>query len=147
MTKTFMLEELHLTFCSIIRTFNSTTIRRIGLFQGKHFSCECVRCKDPTELKSYASAVLCSDGGTIVADDPLDLTKDAMWKCQECSLTIPALQIASQEKDVIMDLNSIQKDDVRGLEDFLSRYKKVLHPTHAAIMEVRLISYLNRQVL
>merc|ERR1712155_197883 len=51
------------------RTFNTTTIRRIGLFQvrilpqrcahsslhptlwqGKHFSCECVRCKDPTEL-------------------------------------------------------------------------------------------------
>ena len=77
----------------IFRTFNSTIIRRIGLFQGKHFSCECVRCKDPTEMSSFASAVLCSCGGTVIAEDPLDLTKDAVWKCQECDLTIPALQV------------------------------------------------------
>ena len=36
-----------------------------------------------------------------------------------------------------MDLNGIQKDDVRGLEDFLSRNKKLLHPSHAAMMEVK----------
>ena len=36
-----------------------------------------------------------------------------------------------------MDLNGIQKDDVRGLEDFLSRNKKLLHPNHAAMMEVK----------
>ena len=77
------------------RTFNTTTIRRIGLFQvrifpqshahstpytwqGKHFSCECVRCKDPTELGTFASAVLCSSSacrGLVTAADPLDLTR------------------------------------------------------------------------
>jgi len=119
------------------RTFNSTTIRRIGLFQGKHFGCECVRCKDPTEFNSFSSAVLCSCSGTVIAEDPLDLTKEAQWKCQECSNTIPALTVACQEKDVIMDLNGIQKDDVSGLEDFLSRYRKILHPSHAAMMEVK----------
>jgi len=36
-----------------------------------------------------------------------------------------------------MDLNGIQRDDVRGLEDFLSRNKQLLHPNHAAMMEVK----------
>ena len=95
-----------------------------------------MRCKDPTEFNSFSSAVLCSCSGTVIAEDPLDLTKEAQWKCQECSNTIPALTVACQEKDVIMDLNGIQKDDVSGLEDFLSRYRKILHPSHAAMMEV-----------
>ena len=120
-----------------VRTFNTTTIRRIGLMSGKHFSCECVRCRDPTELKSFASAVLCSCGGTVLACDPLDLTQEAKWNCQECSLTLAALQVASQERDVTMDLNSIQRDDVRGLEDFLARHKKLLHPNHASMMEAK----------
>ena len=96
-----------------------------------------MRCKDPTELQSFASAVLCSCGGTVTAEDPLDLTRDAKWKCEECSLTISALQVASQERDITMDLNSIQRDDVRGLEDFLSRHKKVVHPNHASMMEAK----------
>ena len=85
----YLLYSLNFSF----RTFNSTIIRRIGLFQGKHFSCECIRCKDPTEMSSYASAVLCSCGGIVIAEDPLDLTREAVWKCQECGLTIPALQV------------------------------------------------------
>ena len=120
-----------------VRTFNTTTIRRIGLMSGKHFSCECVRCRDPTELKSFASAVLCGCGGTVLAADPLDLTQDARWNCQECSQTLAALQVASQERDVTMDLNNIQRDDVRGLEDFLARHKKILHPNHASMMEAK----------
>jgi len=119
------------------RTFNTTTIRRIGLFSGKHFGCECVRCKDPTELKSYASTVLCKCGGNVIPKDPLDLTQDAVWKCEECPMTLPSLQIAGQERDQMMELNNIQRDDVRGLEDFLARHKKHLHPGHANLMEVK----------
>jgi len=119
------------------RTFNTTTIRRIGLFSGKHFGCECVRCKDPTELKSFASAIICRCGGNVIPNDPLDLTQDAVWKCQECSSTLPSLQIAGQERDLMMDLNNIQRDDIRGLEDFMARHKKHLHPNHASLIEVK----------
>ena len=104
---------------------------------GKHFSCECVRCRDPTELKTFASAILCSCGGTVTASDPLDLTQDALWRCEDCSLTVPALQVATQERDVTMEINTIQRDDVRGLEDFLTRYQKLLHPNHASMMEAK----------
>ena len=36
----------------------------------------------------------------------------------------------------MMDLNNIQRDDIRGLEDFMARHKKHLHPNHASLMEV-----------
>ena len=62
--------------------------------------------------------------------------RDAVWRCCDCDFTLPALQIASQEKDVTMDLGSIARDDVRGLEDFLARHKQLLHHNHAAMMEV-----------
>ena len=64
--------------------------------------------------------------------------RDAVWRCCDCDFTLPALQIASQEKDVTMDLGSIARDDVRGLEDFLARHKQLLHHNHAAMMEVRI---------
>ena len=35
-----------------------------------------------------------------------------------------------------MDLNSIRKDDIRAFEDFLAKYSQLLHPNHAAMMEV-----------
>ena len=44
------------------RSFNTTTMRRVMLFSGKHFGCECVRCTDPTEMGSYCSALLCQAG-------------------------------------------------------------------------------------
>merc|ERR1712059_113690 len=114
-----------------------TTIRRIGLFSGKHFGCECVRCKDPTELKTFSSALTCTCGGTVIPVDPLDLTQDAVWRCQSCPSTLPSLQVSAQERDLMMELNGLERDDIRGMEDFLSRHRKQLHPNHASLMEVK----------
>merc|ERR1719347_2387565 len=119
------------------RTLNTTTIRRIGLFSGKHFGCECVRCKDPSELGTYSSALLCTCGDTITPQDPLDLTQQAVWKCQGCTFTLPALQVVAQERDVMMELNSLTRDDIKGLEEFIARHKKQLHQNHTMLMEAK----------
>ena len=76
------------------------------------------------------NCILASDIGAAGA-------RDAVWRCCDCDFTLPALQIASQEKDVTLDLGSIARDDVRGLEDFLARHRQLLHHNHAAMMEVR----------
>ena len=46
------------------------------------------------------------------------------------------MQVASQERATMLDLQSVERDDVRGLEDFLARQRSLLHPGHAFIMEV-----------
>jgi len=73
----------------------------------------------------------------ILPENPLDLTQTAVWRCKECSTTLPALQVASQERNIMMERESIQRDDVPGLEDFLARQKKTLAPNHANMLDVK----------
>lgn len=121
------------------RTLNPTTIRRISLFSGKHFDCHCVRCLDPKELGSYASALKCtmSCKGVVTAKDPLDLTQNAVWSCDSCSNSIPALQVAAQERRLMMELSNIDRGSIPSLESFVEKYSQVLHPNHAFIMEAK----------
>lgn len=44
---------------SYCRPLTSTNMRRFMLFTGKHFACQCRRCRDPQELGSFCSALLC----------------------------------------------------------------------------------------
>lgn len=59
----------------------STLKRRKHLQETKFFSCCCRRCKDPTELRTYAGAMKCSlcRDGLVLPTNPLD--NDADWKC------------------------------------------------------------------
>lgn len=61
-------------------TLQGTLKRRQHLKDSKFFWCQCTRCKDPTELGTYTSALRCPkcNGGYILTTDPLD--QDAPWK-------------------------------------------------------------------
>jgi len=135
------------------RSFNTTTMRRVMLFSGKHFGCECVRCLDPTEMGSFCSALLCqrclpnipesdkkgdwADRIAVLPDQPIDL--NSQWKCRKCSnphqMTGP--QIASLERNLTMQLESIGSTDIEGLETFLIQQENLLHPNHASIVSAK----------
>lgn len=128
---------------SYAKTFTTTTIRRITLFSGKHFGCECVRCTDPTELGSFCSALIClnccrKDGSNIcpvVPVHPLDL--NSLWRCLSCNKVFPEMsgpQIAALERNLMVELESISKTDLSGLENFCQKYQGLLHPNHATMM-------------
>lgn len=57
-----------------------TLKRREHLHDSKFFMCTCKRCKDPTELSTHASTLLCPKctNGFIMSTDPLN--QDAFWK-------------------------------------------------------------------
>lgn len=64
-------------------TLVNTAGRRERLRTGKHFSCECVRCKDPTELGTHLSSLRCPDQacpGSVVCSIPLRPV-EATWAC------------------------------------------------------------------
>lgn len=50
-----------------------TMLRREQLYEGKHFSCACNRCSDPTELGTHMSSLKCSkcDNGIVCPLDSL----------------------------------------------------------------------------
>ena len=56
-----------------VESFLPTLLRREQLLEGKHFSCACSRCSDPTELGTHMSSLKCSkcDNGVVIVLDSL----------------------------------------------------------------------------
>ena len=69
-----------------------TINRQRHLSQTKFFQCRCERCKDPTELDTFASGLLCSKcpdhSGILLMENPLDESSD--WVCRQCGTRQPA---------------------------------------------------------
>eukprot|EP00095_Tigriopus_kingsejongensis_P012266 maker-scaffold394_size185225-snap-gene-0.22 protein:Tk12266 transcript:maker-scaffold394_size185225-snap-gene-0.22-mRNA-1 annotation:"hypothetical protein DAPPUDRAFT_2393" len=127
---------------SYTRVLAPTTLRRTLLFVGKHFSCECVRCKDPTEMGSLASAWLCPNSGcgpegVVLSETPLDLS--APWTCRHCSETPYSVsEILLTERRLRMEMDRLKPlACVPAWEDFLERHASLLHPQHALLVEAK----------
>lgn len=73
-------EQLTTTYTNTLKT---TLERRRHLRQTKIFDCDCERCRDPTEMSTYGSAMVCERcGGRVCSMDPLD--EASAWMCDEC---------------------------------------------------------------
>ena len=127
---------------SYARSFTTTTLRRVMLFSGKHFGCECLRCVDPKELGSYCSALLCQKcpsqaAAAVLPKQPLDLNSE--WTCVECDTPyeMGGPQIASMERSLTMQLESVDRTDIQGLENFVLQYENLLHPNHASMISAK----------
>ena len=49
-----------------VTPLNGTMYRRSHLRDGWFFECQCQRCKDPTEFRTYCSSFLCPQKGTYI---------------------------------------------------------------------------------
>ena len=137
---------------------NPTNIRRLMLFTGKNFSCECDRCKDPAEMGAFTSALKCSDcpGGTILPENPIDLA--STWRCTKCSGgTRAGGDVAMLERyslsvitgflywnvffcsfrRVSMEIQGLDSKDIAGMESLLAQYSEVFDPRHALMLKVK----------
>ncbi|KAI5748980.1 hypothetical protein M8J76_003790 [Diaphorina citri] len=75
-------QTLTLTYTYIIE---GTLKRREHIKASKFFDCFCARCKDPSELKTWTSALVCPqcNEATVISTNPLD--GDAAWTCRKSS--------------------------------------------------------------
>lgn len=110
------------------------TIRRQQMLQSHwYFTCQCVRCQDPTECGTMLSAVKCSECvGYLLPIDPLNIGSE--WKCQGCHREIAAarvmemiLKIESRiEKE--LSLPNVEQGQFMKVMEILEA--KYLHPNH-----------------
>lgn len=80
------------TIFTYLYVHQGTADRREHLREGKYFECECSLCKDPYELQSHLSSVLCprcKKGFVGIqntsAVDPYE--RESRWQCQICKRT------------------------------------------------------------
>ncbi|XP_054741759.1 SET domain-containing protein SmydA-8 isoform X2 [Anastrepha obliqua] len=116
-------------------TLNGTAQRQEHLKAGKFFTCECKRCKDPTELGTNFSTFKCSkcEDGWLLSTNPLDSSCD--WKCTLCTFKTSnnavqkALTVMQAEVAVIQAMEpSPQK--LQETEKLMRKYCVVVHPLH-----------------
>ena len=119
-----------------------TLNRQQHLKQSKFFTCQCERCKDPTELDTFMSAVNCQhclqtmSSGFFICNNPLDESSD--WTCNRCGESKPAQEINELIEMIGKQLISLKRGSVEACEHFLQQYHTVLHPHHFYILDVKL---------
>lgn len=120
-----------------------TSARQGHLLETKYFSCECERCKDPTELGTYISALKCVGGdkgpceGYLLPIDPLKV--DSAWKCNLCESEIDtdaAFYLTTKLGDEV-DAIQMKGPSVKELETLLEKCLKLLHPNHFHVYAVK----------
>ncbi|XP_067622892.1 SET domain-containing protein SmydA-8 isoform X2 [Eurosta solidaginis] len=116
-------------------TLNGTAQRQEDLKAGKFFTCQCERCKDPTELGTNFSTFKCSkcEDGWLLPADPLDSTCD--WKCTLCTFKTSSNAIKkalSVMQSEVADIQAMEPSPqkLQETEKLMRKYRVVVHPFH-----------------
>ena len=116
---------------SYIDLFLPGIIRRDLLLKSKHFSCQCMKCQDPTELGTHGSSIRCSHCFVTFVNPP-------SWRCSQCNCITNGDKILFQIYHESQSLlQSVSQRRVKAYEDFLSKYEKVLHPQNFLLIRVK----------
>ncbi|RZB39816.1 zf-MYND and/or SET domain containing protein [Asbolus verrucosus] len=143
LTATIPIKKGDLITTTYTQTLWGTHMRRAHLKMSKHFDCVCERCKDPTELGSYAGAIYCtrcksvdrSNENKIISCDPLD--QDANWKCEGCGYLVEGKEMIWGNEVLKKEISQLDKKSPAALENFLVKYQGVLHSKNAHFLEVK----------
>ncbi|XP_014098807.1 SET domain-containing protein SmydA-8 isoform X1 [Bactrocera oleae] len=116
-------------------TLNGTSQRQEHLKTGKFFTCECKRCKDPTELGTNFSTFKCSkcEDGWLLSTNPLD--SSCCWKCTLCTFQTSNNAIQKALSVIQSEVATLQAMDpspqkLQETEKLMRKYRVVLHPLH-----------------
>lgn len=120
-----------------------TQARRDHLKITKFFSCFCQRCKDPTEMNTYLSAMKCIGTGTVpcggnqLPSDPCD--ENTEWSCDKCPIKIKNSEVTYLVSKLGEEVENIQAGHptVNQLEDLLTKLLTFLHPHHYHVYSVK----------
>jgi len=111
--------------------------RRKQISEVWFFDCSCIRCCDPTENGSLASAVTCPgcETGVILPIDSLDI--HSMWRCSGCRKETDPKYIMDLEERVDTELEDVEGMDIDGYVALLEKYKPLLPPTHYLMVIIK----------
>ncbi|XP_065357523.1 SET domain-containing protein SmydA-8 isoform X2 [Calliphora vicina] len=123
-------------------TLNGTSQRQEHLKTGKYFSCDCKRCKDPTELGTNFSTFKCSkcEDGWLLWTDPLDPNTE--WKCTLCEFKTSSDAIRRALAVMQAEVSELQATEMSAArlqetEKLLKKYRVVLHPLHYIMISLK----------
>nr|XP_022917616.1 protein msta isoform X1 [Onthophagus taurus] len=141
---TFPIGKNELITTTYTQTLWGTLARREHLISSKNFECNCQRCSDPTEFGTYVGSIYCSMCRQhnksnccpkMISTDPLDAS--APWECEQCSRSMNAKQYSYGNETLKNEILRLDKKNPKKFEEFLEKYKDILHPTNSHVLEVK----------
>lgn len=130
-----------------VRPLDSIIERQKYLKRNKFFRCTCARCRDPTDLKTYVSALRCPkcNGPVLVRD--LEGLSD--WTCDKCQVKMDPKHVNS----ALQKLEEIQHkvemaNSEKDLYQHLRATKTVAFDTHGVLCDIlqKLIRIMSPQI-
>ena len=112
-------------------------VRRPPFKQLWNFDCRCRRCSDPTELGTFASAILCpvsSCRGHCLPTDCLSYTSH--WRCARCGREISSDK-AIEITEMVQKMCSSAGGSIQDLETCLEKIIEKVHPRHYIAMQIK----------
>lgn len=102
-----------------------------------YFTCNCVRCRDPTEFGTFASSLRCPhcrQGFALSSQAP-------RWPCNNCQGSISKEEVSATEHKA-MDMirvhdNSADSRNIKVVLTHLNSIKELLHPNHFIVMALK----------
>lgn len=122
---------------SYTHPLKTTIERRYQLKEAKCFDCVCPRCKDPTEMETFASGVKCLKcyEGIVVSCDPLN--NFSSWKCMKCDEKLSAGNVVKIMNNARMALESINKRSVEECENYLKEFESIFPSSSVFLTDVK----------
>ncbi|XP_017880186.1 SET domain-containing protein SmydA-8-like [Ceratina calcarata] len=116
--------------------------RREHLLGGKYFECECSLCKDPYELGSYMSSILCPRcrRGYIGMQNPLTkfpFEKVTRWRCEKCRGSIGGRLVRATLNISRSLIDDVDEGDIEELESLTTKLLKSFHPNHFLMLALK----------
>lgn len=123
-----------------LNPLHGTLLRQKYIKQTRFGSCECRRCKDPSELNSFASGIYCNgcpnQEGILLSENPLDEYSD--WICNKCAGRKSITFITSLIKKVSDDGLALNLRSDTEIEGYIHKYAKLLHPNNYFLSSLKL---------
>lgn len=134
---TVPIKKGEMIFTSYTHPLKTTIERRHQIKEAKCFDCVCPRCEDPTEMKTFSSAIKCKNcvGGILIPSNPLE--NSSSWRCKDCHLELPASQVILVLNQARSSLDYLDKKSIRACEKYLMNFEEKLSATSVFIVDVK----------
>ncbi|CAK9798280.1 SET domain-containing protein SmydA-8, isoform A [Anthophora plagiata] len=136
------IKEDEAIFFNYTSSLLGTLGRREHLRGGKYFECECSLCRDPYEMESYMSSILCPRcrEGYIGMQNPLTnfpYEKGTKWQCNRCRRSIGGRLVRSTLNITRTLIDETDECDLKGLESLMTKLSRSFHPNHYLMLSLK----------
>ena len=118
-------------------------MRQLQMQKSTRFeNCRCERCKDPSELGTYCSAIYCTNcpnkKGILLPENPLSSSAD--WFCNICSERKPVSFTFDLVERIRRDAEIVSRDlsDASKCEAFIRKWERVVHPNYFMMIPIKI---------